>query len=282
MTRIGIVMLTSTPHLARQALDSVLACCPDDVCLTIGLGLWEVRADAILPRFFGGLDLVMPFASTVWPHDSDNFLERFSFSIMNNRVAAELTELPGFRGELDFLLFLNDDVHAPPDSDFLHSMIRAHLEAGASEVGLKLVYPPDTEMAGRIQHAGHHRGADGTGVHRGLYADPSAPAFTKPAWVQTWAVTGACVLVAPSDFWGVDGFDEDYGTLWQDVDLSMALRHATERPVVCVQDSWIWHFEGATQGGRFEDVPPRTSGAPSIEHDRDRFLNKWPASRDVE
>jgi len=237
---------------------------------------------------FENADLVAPFSRFFKPTENSLPLEHFSFSILNNLIARELESRIRHEGSLrdpdvralDHFLFLNDDVHAPPGSGFLHSMIRAHQEAEASEVGLKLVYPSSAKMAGRIQHAGHHRGAGGTGVHRGLYADPEAKAFSSPPWVQTWAVTGACVLVTPSDFWKVGGFDENYMTLWQDVDLSLALREATGRPVVCAQDSWIWHFEGATQGGRFDDHP-WTEGRPDVSLDKDRFLKKWPPGRDV-
>lgn len=290
MILVDIIMLTSTPALARQALDSFKLSAPRDdvlraidpvtgndgnmVALGFGLGLWNVAIDVWYDEWearFADVDLVAPFAE-------GGAFERFSFSRLNNHVAREVE---AHTGPPDFFLFVNDDVCARPHSRWIEAMINAHYVAGASQVGIKLVYPPGTKMAGRIQHAGHYRGADGTGVHRGLYADPGAPAFCEPPFVETWAVTGACFLVRPKDFWIVGGFDNAYRTLWQDVELSLSLRHATGRPVVCVQDEWLWHFEGATQGTRFDDEPWWLAATPDVGADRERFLERWPPWKDA-
>jgi len=273
MILVGCVILTSTPALAAQAMRSVKRTCPKGVGIAFALGLYNVKEDA--PAELPDVDLAMHFRE-----------EPFSFSRFNNLVARALmlqysvTEDPSTT-QLDYLLFLNDDVSAPDGSHWLTSMIRAHGEAHASEVGLKLIYPADRVMPGKIQHCGHYRGHSGTGTHRGLYADKDAPQFSSPDWVETWAVTGACVLVTPADFELVGGFDVGYETLWQDVDLSLALCEATGRPVVCVQDEWIYHFEGATQGGRFDEEPWWLT-RPDVQKDRDRFLEKWPPWKDGE
>jgi len=263
---IGVVMLTSTPALAAQAIRSVKLTTPPGVTLAWGLGLYKVALSETdgLPD----VDLAIHFDEP-----------EFSFSRFNNIMAAKLCARYVSAGGLDFLLFINDDIAARPDSNWLGAMILAHTWAGASEVGIKLVYPEDRVAPGKIQHCGHYRGHGGTGTHRGLYADPDAPQFSKPAWVPTWAVTGAVVLVTPADFWKVGGFDEGYRTLWQDVDLSLALRRTTGRPVVCVQDEWLYHFEGATQGGRFDEEPWWLT-RPDVQEDRDRFIKKWPPSED--
>ena len=273
MIRVGVAMLTSTPALAAQACQSVLDCCPDAVDLRFALNLWEVE---------GGRAFEFPFPASVGyfgrgdqVYEGGPVLDRFNFSILNNVLAREFD-----RDERrpDFFLFLNDDTCAPAGSGFLGAMIRA-AAAGASEVGLKLVYPPGATMGDRIQHAGVYRGPSGTGAHRGLYADPAARAYSKPSTVPVWAVTGACVLVRPEDFWKVGGFDEGYAKIWQDIDLSLKLRERTGRPVVCVQDEWIYHFEGATQGGRFDDrVWWETQ--PDTEADMARFMKRWPPWRD--
>lgn len=272
MMTVGCVILTSTPALAADAIRSVKLTCPPDVAIAFGLGLYKVdpASTEVLPN----VDLAVHFNE-----------EPFSFAEFNNYVARRLMDQYSGHGrgidcQLDYLLFLNDDVVAVEGSDWLHSMISAHIEAGASEVGIKLVYPEDRVAPGKIQHCGHYRGYSGTGTHRGLYADRDAPQYSAPAWVPTWAVTGACVLVTPADFELVGGFDTGYETLWQDVDLSLALRQATDRPVVVVQDEWLWHFEGATQGGRFEDEPWWIA-RPDVRKDRDRFLGKWPQWKDV-
>lgn len=275
MILVGCVILTSTPALAAQAMRSVIRTRPEGVAIGFALGLYNVKDDA--PAELPDVDLAMHFGR----HPAGTVPEPFSFSRFNNEVASELCKrYVGGEGP-DFLLFLNDDVMAPDGSHWLTSMIRAHGEAHASEVGLKLVYPEDRVSPGKIQHCGHYRGHSGTGAHRGLYADKDSPAFSSPDWVETWAVTGACVLVTPADFELVGGFDVGYRTLWQDVDLSLALRQATGRPVVCVQDEWIYHFEGATQGGRF-DEEPWWLARPDVREDRDRFLEKWPPWKDGE
>jgi len=262
-------MLTSTPALAAQAMRSVKRTCPEGVAIAFALGLYKV--DPTATDDFPDVDVVRFFDD-----------QAFSFAGFNNELARILTQRYGANhSNLDYLLFLNDDVKAPDESNWLTSMIRAHGEAHASEVGLKLIYPEDRVAPGKIQHCGHHRGHSGTGTHRGLYADKDSPAFSSPDWVETWAVTGACVLVTPADFELVGGFDVGYRTLWQDVDLSLTLRHTTGRPVVCVQDEWIYHFEGATQGGRFDEEPWWIT-RPDVQEDRDRFLEKWPPWKDGE
>lgn len=269
MILIGCVMLTSTPALAAQAIRSVKRTCPDGVVLAFGIGLYKVSL--VDCEEFPDVDII---------HGFDE--EPFSFGRFNNEVARSLIRRYATNhAELDFLLFLNDDIAAPDGSKWLASMISAHAGARASEVGLKLVYPEDRVTPGKIQHCGHYRGHNGTGTHRGLYADKDAPQYTRPAWVETWAVTGACVLVTPADFAIVGGFDVAYRTLWQDVDLSLSLRRATGRPVICVQDEWIYHFEGATQGGRFDDEPWWIT-RPDVREDRERFLEKWPPWKDGE
>lgn len=267
-------MLTSTPALAAQALAGVRQAAGPNNVAVIGLGLWNVDLDAFTsaPWTIEDVDALEAFTS-----DTPRTPE-FNFSRLNNLLARKLDDAAG---PLDHYLFLNDDTHAPDGSLWLQRMIEAHREANASVTGLKLVYPDGTPHAGRIQHAGHNRGPEGAGVHRGLFGDPNAPAFTTPPWIETWAVTGACLLVRPADFWKVGGFDEGYRTLWQDVDLSLALREQTGRPVICVQDEWLYHFEGATQGGRFDEHPWWQS-SPDIGPDRDRFLSRWPAWKDGE
>ena len=280
MILVGCVILTSTPALAAQAMRSVKRTCPKGVAIAFALGFYKVTEDA--PAELPDVDLAMHFGRV-----GEGALEEpFSFSGFNNEVARALMDQHSGRGrdidcQLDYLLFLNDDVMAPDGSNWLTSMIRAHKEARASEVGLKLIYPEGRVAPGKIQHCGHYRGHSGTGAHRGLYADKDAPQFSCPDWVETWAVTGACVLVTPADFELVGGFDVGYRTLWQDVDLSLALRQATDRPVVCVQDEWIYHFEGATQGGRFDEEPWWIM-RPDVQQDRDRFLEKWPPWKDGE
>lgn len=274
LTTVGCVMLTSTPALAAQAIRSVKRTCPAGVAIAWGLGLYNVSEEA--PAELPDVDLAAHFGGE----------QPFSFSQFNNQLARKLMEQYSGRGrmidcQLDYLLFLNDDVHARDGSRWLERMIGAHKEANASQVGIKLVYPPGTKMEGRIQHAGVHRGASSTGTHRGLYADPDAPPFTEPGFIETWAVTGACILVTPEHFMRVGGFDTSYHALWQDIDLSLSLRAAIGRPVICVQDEWLYHFEGATQGGRFESESWQVATTPDLGVDRDHFLERWPPWRDA-
>ncbi|MBN2564191.1 MAG: glycosyltransferase family 2 protein [Candidatus Eisenbacteria bacterium] len=296
MKLVGCVMLSSNPMLARQAIDSVRATVDEaadpHVAVMFGLGLWNVPiGDWYREGWFGDVEYLRPINFGDEDSRTGRIFRQFSFSAMNNRMAAGIsTEAERVLGtHLDYYLFLNDDVHAPEGMQFVSAMVRAHEEADASVVGLKLVYPPNVnpQLGGRIQHAGHYRGHCGTGTHRGLYADPNAREFSEPPWVETWAVTGACVLVTPDHFWmprdnkRVYGFDEQYETLWQDVDLSLGLRKVTGKPVVVVQDHWIYHYEGATQGGRF-DEEPWWQTRPDVSRDRERFIQKWPPWRDGE
>jgi GT2 family glycosyltransferase len=137
----------------------------------------------------------------------------------------------------DELLFLNDDVEAPPDGAWLAHMRDWLHRPGVGAVGAKLVYP-----IGTVQHAGVTVGRGriaNTGVGRDRRAASRARTVT--------AVTGACVLVRREDFEAVRGFDPALAVEFGDVDLPLRLARRGRR-TVWTPEAELVHHEGASRG----------------------------------
>lgn len=172
---------------------------------------------------------------------------KFNYADHNNDAAKAVGTINGF--ETEYFCFLNDDVLVRPG--WLEDMLECYRTMDACAVGMKLVYPEHIEpshLAGRIQHCGVDRGPFGTGSHRGMGAHRSARPYCDPDFVETWSVTGACLLVKADDFWTYGPFDEGYKDQCQDTDLCQKLKAGTGRGCYVVQKNWCWHEEMATRG----------------------------------
>ena len=194
--------------------------------------------------------------------------EPFHWSRLNNRAAAEA------QGGL--LLFLNNDVAVPPalvaaaDGGWLRAMASQAQRAQIGCVGARLLYPPGSPAAGRIQHAGllpglgpgcehPYRGlAAATAVHRG-----------RAGWLSGWpAVTGACLMVRRPLFQAVGGFEPALPVEGNDVDFCLRLGARGLRHVV-VPEATLWHAEAASR-----DALASGTWAPAMALLRQR----WPAA----
>ena len=267
---VHIVMLTSTPGMARVALEKVRDTTdPDRVRVHVGF----YEADLAEALELRGL-----MAS--WSFVGAGNAGPFNYAALNNRVARQIEPMltvmkrpDEWNVARDWLLFLNDDVGVRPM--WLDAMLECREETRAAAVGMKLVYPEGHRHEFLIQHAGVDPGPFLVGSHRGLFAPMHSREFADPACKRVWAVTGACMLVRAWDFVVVDGFDERYEHVSQDVDLCMKLRTLDAsgggyglRPAAVVQSTHCWHAEGATRGERMDQ--------PSVfETDNELFREKW-------
>ena len=155
--------------------------------------------------------------------------ENFSFSIGNNRAAAECTG--------DTLLFLNNDVIAAPGS--VHALVEALAEDAAHGiVGAKLVYP-----SGKMQHAGIAQMLWGYVSNYGVGAGADDSRFQQTC--ERFAVTAAMACLPRQVFERIGGFDERYRWGYEDVDLCLKVRAAGLR-VLYVPEAESVHEESAT------------------------------------
>lgn len=144
-----------------------------------------------------------------------------------------------------YLLFLNNDTVALPG--WLNEMIKViEGEKNVGIVGSKLLYPDGT-----IQHAGGGLAITQNPefpfkpVHS-LYKKPgNLPVANKPR--DFTFVTGACLLISRELFFQVDGFDENYITGCEDIDLCLKVKQKGYRVVYCPK-SVLYHYESVSEG----------------------------------
>ena len=157
--------------------------------------------------------------------------QKFNFAKIINTAAREAAGS-------DALIFLNNDTEVI-SADWIEAMLEHGQRPEVAAVGARLVYPD-----GRMQHEGIIIGL-GTGSalnvdHRGYFGlGECIRNFT--------AVTGACMLVRPSVFWELGGFDERLRVAFNDVDFCLRAREKGYR-VVYTPFAALYHYESATRG----------------------------------
>lgn len=104
-----------------------------------------------------------------------------------------------------------------------------------------LQYRPDTDV---LDHAGIEVRFD-TESNRPVIEHLREINFTEPK--KTFAVTGACCLIARQTFRTLDGFDEAYSNGGEDIDLCMKVTQAGGSCWV-VPVSSVWHHVSQTRG----------------------------------
>ncbi len=175
---------------------------------------------------------------------------RFNFSRANNLA---LREADG-----EYVVFLNNDTEVRTP-EWLEVLVGLGGLDGVGAVGPLLVYPN-----GRVQHAGVVLGMRGTADHimRGFPSDVDGYAGSLSCTREVSAVTAACMAIRHSLLDELGGFDEHYGTHYQDVDLCLRLRAAGLRNLFTPR-AVVRHDEGATRGSRYDHL------------DRALFLDRW-------
>ena len=174
----------------------------------------------------------------------------FNFSRANNLAVA--------RASGEFVVFLNNDTEVQTP-DWLEEMVGLAERDGVGAVGPLLVYPNGT-----VQHAGVVLGLRGTADHimRGFPCDVDGYAGSLSCTREVSAVTAACMTVRRELLEELGGFDEHYGTHYQDVDLCLKLRESGRRNLFTPR-AVVRHDEGVTRGSRYDHL------------DRALFLDTW-------
>lgn len=162
--------------------------------------------------------------------------EAFNFSAKMNRGAAVASG--------DHLFLLNDDVDLvePASVERLLSIVR---QPGVGLVGA-LLYFED----GSIQHLGHLYQGGGAG-HVGFGVTPGAlaPLETLTPTKEVSGVTAACALISSRLFHEVGGFSTRFPGNYNDVDLSLKVRHSGAT-ILCTGQASFYHFESKTRDAR--------------------------------
>ena len=182
----------------------------------------------------------------------------FNFSAVINRGFREA------RGEQILLLNNDTEVTAP---GWLEEMLVYARRPDVGAVGAKLVYPDGT-----IQHAGIGIGiAIAAGhYHRGFPKD-SPGYYGRLQYAQdVSAVTGACMMVPRHVFEAMNGLDEGFSIVFNDVDLCLRIREAG---YLVVWTPWaeLIHHESKSRGPELETKEKKRF----FVRETNRFLRKW-------
>jgi GT2 family glycosyltransferase len=180
----------------------------------------------------------------------------FNFSRINNDVVKEFARLNTVG-----LLFLNNDVLLA-DKSIVYTMYE-YLECSPKlgVVGCTLLYPNH-----KVQHLFVAPGVKIIAAHpvKGHLAADTWEWFKEPIRPVA-AVTGAMLMMRPSDFNAVGGFDEDLPTIAQDVDLCLKTSLQLNKFSATVRSFGTFHIESPTKSAKFP--------ANEIEVFNKRWLN---------
>jgi len=143
----------------------------------------------------------------------------------------------------EFLVLLNNDTEII-SADWLEAMMEHVQRDDIGVAGAKLLYDNDT-----IQHAGVIVGLGGAAGHVLVGEDRDGPGyFNYVNMLNTYsAVTAACFMVKTSVFDQVGGFDENFGTEYNDVDFCLKVREAGYHNLY-VPHCELYHYESISRG----------------------------------
>ncbi|MEI8204513.1 MAG: glycosyltransferase family 2 protein [Bacteroidota bacterium] len=143
----------------------------------------------------------------------------------------------------EYLMLLNNDTEVI-SPDWLEAMLEHVQRKEIGVTGAKLLYDNDT-----IQHAGVIIGLGGAAGHVLVGEDRDGPGyFNYVNMLNTYsAVTGACFMVRTDVFDEVGGFDESFGTEYNDVDFCLKVVEAGYRNLY-VPHCELYHYESMSRG----------------------------------
>ena len=182
----------------------------------------------------------------------------FNYSAVNNF---------GFReAKGEQILLLNNDTEVVSPG-WIEEMLMYAQREDVGAVGAKLYYPDGTIQHGGIgigikMLAGHwHRGEDGR----------SPGYFGRLTYAQdVSAVTAACMMIPRNVYEEMNGLDEGFSVVFNDVDLCLRIREAG---YLIVWTPWaeLTHYESKSRGAD-EDTPEKKQ---FFLEETNRFQRKW-------
>jgi O-antigen biosynthesis protein len=161
------------------------------------------------------------------------YKDPFNFSRKCNLGAAHA------RGE--FVLLLNDDMELVTP-DWLETLLALAQDSDVGMVGAKLLFADGT-----LQHAGHvYRFSCPNHIFLGHAGDDPGPSSLLSIERECSGVTAACALI-PAKVWNaVGGLTEQLPNNFNDVDLSLKIRHLDYR-IVWTPHVVLYHFESLSR-----------------------------------
>jgi GT2 family glycosyltransferase len=143
----------------------------------------------------------------------------------------------------EFLILLNNDTEVI-SPDWIEAMIEHVQRKEIGVAGAKLLYDNDT-----IQHAGVVIGLGGAAGHVLVGEDRDGPGYFNYVNMlnEYSALTGACFMVRTSVFDEVGGFDEQFGTEYNDVDFCLKVRESGYKNLY-VPHCELYHYESMSRG----------------------------------
>lgn len=177
----------------------------------------------------------------------------YNFSKNNNFLVKQSTG--------DVVLFLNNDVFLTYDA--VSNMVDYNNLTNIGCLGHRLVFDHDKNI---IQHDGQTLyNEDGTwrslGHHNLMHNKNHVS--NESQYVE--GVTGACIMMDKSIFEKVNGFDEEYLDVLQDVDLNLKVR-ALGYDNFCIRDKELIHVDHASRKG---------ADTPNSHIDFEKYKKDW-------
>ena len=172
------------------------------------------------------------------------YKEPFNFSKINNFGA---TYAKG-----DYLVFLNNDTQIQ-SKNWIECLLYYAEQSDIAAVGPLLIFPNN-----KVQHAGVVLGFRGTADHimRDYPIDCDGYAGSLVCAREVSAVTAACMMVKKTVFLSVEGFNEHYSNIYQDVDLCLKFSSKGYR-IIFNPQVVITHFECSTRDKKHYDLIDR-------------------------
>ena len=219
-----------------------------------------------IERFTEDVDVEIIIISNCEEDATKEYLDKCSYKVYYRKKPFSFGSFNNFGADKangKYLVFLNDDTVVT--KKWLSNAIEIMEED--SEIGICGVKVLDTEH--KLQHMGIsiNQPGDSFATHMFAGENPDIPQANEHRFVK--AVSGVCMIMEKYTFELMNGFDSEFDQgYFEDLDLCLRLEKVTEKKVLYLADSIIYHFGSVTFN---RDPSKNTIYHNSLHH----FRNKW-------
>lgn len=165
-------------------------------------------------------------------------LDSFCYSKNYNEVIKNYVDT-------EYVLIQNNDTVAI--NDYVSEMMSVGIIQKVGSVGCRMFYPDGTiQHDGQTFYAGPNNSYSG-GTHLNLRVKKETLNSTEHGIKLVDGNTAAGALMRTKDFLKVDGFDEQYKDIYQDVDLMAKIPVILNKFNYCNRKALIYHIDNATR-----------------------------------
>lgn len=213
-------------------------------------------------EYYRMLEQTLPERVRVLPYDAP-----FNFSAQCNLGAREA------RGE--YLLLLNNDIEVV-QPEWLERMLMQAQRPEVGVVGAKLVYPE----TGMVQHGGIVLGNGNpllsVANHYGMDCKLDDPGYMNRMQCDMYlsAVTAACMMVRREVYQQVEGFTEELGVLFNDVEFCLKVSQQGHK-LLWTPYSVLVHHHGMSVNARLSDPVAQGKFAERSRQEHDYMFAHW-------